>query len=696
MRSVNGAPSSARRRRDLVLALPGLVAVAMGVVLAVFDGAFPPTVWYPAALFTLVLLAAVFVADPQGLPRNGWMLAGLAAYGLFVGWSYLGITWADAPGEAWHAANRSFFYGLVLALVATRRWALGSATAALAIVAFGVGAIAVAILIIGTASDDPSNLFLGGRLSDPAGYLNATANLWLLGYFPAVHLAAAGRISWPLRAVALAVATVLLEMELLSQSRGAAIALGVTAVLYVVLTSARWPALLAIGVTAGLTALSFDTLVEVRDATGPAALATNMDSAAEAILISGVVAALIGFAVATLVIFTRPALESRPATRATLARVGDWALVVLALGGIAAAFVAIGSPKEWVDARWDDFKNSGYTRADDGETRFTGGLGSNRYDFYRVSLDQFEQHPVRGAGGDNFAAYYLVHRDTLEAPRHPHSLAFRVLSQHGLVGAVLFLAFLVALLGAAVRARARASREGAAVVAGSLAAFIAFLIHALGDWLWSFPGLAVIAMAMLGVAAAYREPTDTAEITRAHGERTPGVAVRLGLGLVVLAAAVSLAIPGISARYTSAAYEDFRTDPNGALARLDRAADLNPLSDEPLVAKGVIQQRLGRPRRAIAAFEEAIDRQPGNWFSQLELALARASVGDARRAAAGVREARRLNPLQPLLGDVLRDVRQGRRIDPIAVERELFEGLRNRLRATDPEAGATDEDVERD
>ena len=36
-----------------------------------------------------------------------------------------------------------------------------------------------------------------------------------------------------------------------------------------------------------------------------------------------------------------------------------------------------------------------------------GGLGSNRYDFWRVGLIEFERHPVQGIGTDNFLVPYL-------------------------------------------------------------------------------------------------------------------------------------------------------------------------------------------------------------------------------------------------------------------------------------------------
>ena len=111
-------------------------------------------------------------------------------------------------------------------------------------------------------------------------------------------------------------------------------------------------------------------------------------------------------------------------------------------------------------------------------------------------------------GGDNFADAYLLHRRTLEAPRHPHSLAFRVLSQYGLVGTVLFLVFLGGMVAAVLERAGGAARRTAALVSAAFAAFAAFFFHALVDWLWAFPALAVLAFAMLGVAARTEERAD--------------------------------------------------------------------------------------------------------------------------------------------------------------------------------------------
>ena len=672
------------RQRQLALAIPGLIAVAGGLVLAVDDGGFPSTVWYPAALFALVLLTIVVVAAPPATMGPRTLVVGLCAYGLLTVLAFASIAWADAPGQAWDAANRILLYGLVLLLVTLHPWSRETGAAAVGLAGFGTALIALSLLLTGVVGGDAADLFLGGRLAEPTGYLNATANLWLIGFWPVLYFATRrGTPGW-LRGLGLAAAVLLLQVDVLSQSRGAVIAFAGSALVFLIVTPRRWPALLALATTIGLTALAFGPLTDVRDAARVADLGPALDDAARAIALSAAAAFVLGWAAAFAGGRAEPAVRSR----SWVPRAGNIALAALALAGVVAILVAIGNPSDWVSARWDDFKNSGYSKVESGRTRFTGGLGSNRYDFYRVALDQFEEKPIFGVGGDNFADAYLLHRRSLEAPRHPHSLGFRMLSQHGLVGALLFLVSLVAMVVAALRVRRLTGPDGAALVAGGLAAFAAFFFHALVDWLWAFPALGVLAFAMLGVAARIEDRP--AQVPVASVGPLP-LAARVVFGVVVLAAAISLAIPGIAARYTASAYEDFQQDPRTALDQLDRAADLNPLSDEPLVAKGVIEQRLSRPASAVAPLREAVDRRPGNWFAHLELGLALSATGHPRAALASLEEASRLNPRQPLARETFRRARSGRPIDAAAVENELYRGLQDRLQATDPDAASHSE-----
>ncbi len=100
---------------------------------------------------------------------------------------------------------------------------------------------------------------------------------------------------------------------------------------------------------------------------------------------------------------------------------------------------------------WREFK-AGH-RPDTGSSHFTSGFGSNRYDFWRVGLAEFARSPLQGIGADNFAAPYVRERRSDEEPLYPHSVEVQVLSQTGLVGAALFLGFLVSAGFAAARAR---------------------------------------------------------------------------------------------------------------------------------------------------------------------------------------------------------------------------------------------------
>lgn len=674
--------------------MPGLIVLGAGLVLAPFDGGFALTVWYPAALFLLALLVSVVVAAPPArVERSRLTELALVAYGLFCAWTFLSLTWAGMPGQAWDGANRVLLYGVVLALVCLRPWSPRAALGGLALVAFGTTVIAIGLLTIAITGSDPAGLFVEGRLSAPVGYLNATANLWLIGFFPAVHLATARPLPWPVRGVGLAAATLLLQVALLSQSRGAAIAFAVTVVLFVALTPRRWPVLGAVAAAVALTVLAADPLLDVRDAAPAIELGAALERASGAIALSAGIAALLGAVAALGGLGSREWLSTRPAA----GRAGNLALGAMALCTVVALLVAIGDPVAFADERWRDFKSSGYTLVDDGRSRFGGSLGSGRYDFYRVALAEFREHPVRGIGASNFGAEYLQQRRTAEAPANPHSLAFRILSQLGIIGAMLFGAFLALMLAATLRSRRLGSSDHGAVVVAALMGAGVWLVHSGGDWLWEFPALGMLALGMLGIAARAR-PSPVAvgapglESDPGRAKPTSGfLVVRLGVAVVVLAAAISLAVPGVAARYANAGYESVRTDPELALERLERAASLNRLTTEPLIAKGVIAQRLGELDVAADAFRRAVERSPESWFAHFELGLVTALQGDVRDAEPSLREAVRLNPGQPVVREALATIRRGEAVDPRVLEERLNAQLQEKLGATDP-AEASDSD----
>ena len=133
-------------------------------------------------------------------------------------------------------------------------------------------------------------------------------------------------------------------------------------------------------------------------------------------------------------------------------------------------------------------------------TRLTT-VSSNRYEYWRVGLNAFADHPVQGLGAGGFRVEWLKHRTIDEGVRDVHSLEFEMAAELGLVGLAAF-ALLVA--GAALASR-RALALDRAAAAGPVAALLAWFIHASIDWDWQLPAVTLPAIALLGALVVLSE-----------------------------------------------------------------------------------------------------------------------------------------------------------------------------------------------
>ena len=668
----------ARRGQRVAEVLPALLLLAGAIALGLADGAVAPTTYYPVGLGVLALAALVAaLAPPRPDERSGvWELA-LLAFGAWTAWQFASMLWADSPGDAWDGANRSLIFLLALWVAGARRFrgaglraAVGGAGAAGALLAAGV-------LLHLALHEDPAAAFLEGRLATPIQYVNGNASLFLIAFFPALALSLARGLPLPARAAGLGAATLLLQTALLAQSRGALLGFAVAAVVLVACSSRRLVTLAALAVPVAATAIGFDAITDVRNAADVDALGAELDGALRAIVLGSLAATAVG-AVACVAGPRAPAALRTPRAR----RVADGAVVALAAAAVIAAVAVIGNPATWLDDRWEDFKTSGYSEVEAGESRFSGSLGSSRYDFWRVALDQFGEQPLLGAGADNYAADYLAQRRSLEAPRHPHGLPFKVLGQTGLIGALTFGAFaLLAAFGAAAACK-RLRGSDRALAAGAFGGWTAWFAHGQVDWLYEFTSLSLFALGLLAVAvrALPEEPAaavPSSAATPAGPVRAPAL---VAAGLLL---ATSLAAPGAAARFTDHAVRDFAVDPQRTLDRLRRAESLNPLSARAPLTRGVLARRLGRLDEARSALTTAIRREPRNWFAHLELGLVGSQQEDTARAVESLERAAELNPRQPVVDEVLAAVRAGEEVDPRAVEEKLSRQLQGRLRSVD-------------
>jgi O-Antigen ligase len=654
--------SRLRARPELI---PGVLAVGVFVAWDGAQGGYAPTALYPGAIFLLGLLvvtAIAFRAPARSVPRAAVIAFALLA--AFTAWSFLSISWADAKADAWDGANRTLLYLTVFALFALPRWRASSAAIVLGAYSVGIAVLGATVVVEGMTTADPELMFNdGARLVEPMGYTNAVAALFAASFWPAIFLASRRETPWAARGVLLAAAGLFVQLAIVPQSRGAFIAFPIILALYLAIVPNRVRSVLVLVPVLAATALAAPTLLDVFTvADNRGDLGAALDRAGEAMAISALVLGVLGCALGL--------ADRKVSIRAGTERLAGRGLAVTAAAGAIVGTIlllgVIGNPVTWTEDRWDDFKGN-YEEQGPEESRFTGTLGSGRYDFYRVALgDEFASAPVVGTGADNFAVTYIRERETIEEPLYVHSLPIGILAGTGLVGAALFAGFLGSSIVAAVRNRlAGADSFTRGLSAAALVAFGYWLVHASGDWLWSIPGLTAPALAWLAIATRVVGGADPPATAPAR-PRSP---LRLGGAAVAVAAVgfavVTYALPWAAARDIESAESTWRSNPDAAFDRLDRARDLNFLSGEPDVVAATIAEQLGETDRVRASLRDAIEREPKNWYALLQLGALEAFEGDRAAGLAHLERAAKLNPSDTQVRLVAQRARAGR---PLTLE----------------------------
>jgi tetratricopeptide (TPR) repeat protein len=673
-------------------ALPAAGALALFVAWAANQAGFPQTHWAPGGLILLALLAIAIGAAGlrlASIPRS--VAIAIGALGAYTAYSFLSILWAKVPGDAWEGADRTLVYLTAFALFASFRRSGRSAALLLGAWTLAMAGLAVfTVLHIDAAAGSAArlqSLMPGGRLTFPAGYTNANAAMWMMAFFPAWLLASARALPPLLRGLMAGGAVVLACAALYSQSRGAVYSLPIVLLLIFLLLPGRvrnlvW--LLPIGVGVGVCTpaiLRLDKHLELGWAPSSFVHAATLPVLLAAIVVTALTTVLATF-------------ESRwPAQRPARDRLrrGIAILSVLVVVvGAAAGIAAAGRPIGRLEHAWNTFTSiKGYAANSSGQSRLTGGFGSNRYDFYRVAWHEFLAHPLIGIGADNFAEGYLRKGRSLETPHYPHSVELRTLAETGLIGALLALVGLIASL-LATRGALRLPDPLAKAVAGAaVAGFSYWAIHGSFDWFFEYAGLGAPAFALLGLSCslvpqkrAAQEPAPrpaagatrlTADREISNGRSRLGRATVTGAcAVLAVVAAVSLAAPWLSRMEVQSAAKIWPRSPSVAYARLREAADLNPLSAEPNLIAATIALRLRQTTIARRQFERALDRVPGDAYATLELGAIASSEGDRAEALKLLRRAVWLNPRSMLTRQALATAVDGRRVNITDLNRSIL------------------------
>lgn len=588
------------------------IATAVAVTGRAYGG-YEVGVWAPLGLLLAATAAALAVGGHR--PRGLVALAAAALVALGV-WSALSPAWGGLPDEAWTFLNQS--------LIAAAALVVGSLLAAnhertallLGAVLTGLTAQAVEVLVRLATDSYPDRWLYGRLIEGPVGHHTAQGTLFALGV-PLAVWAAASRLR-RVRMLGGAAAGTLLAAVLLTQSRGAVIAVGVALVAQ--LAFARSARLVLFVAPLAVAAAGLGLALGDVDA---ALLAESAAGRIDAFREYALWAALASLA---LTLAAAPELRSPLLTRRLAAGVG----VLLVLVAVWFAFPGRGS----VDRAATSLSQSTrelVPRGAAGRTRL-GSLSFNgRKDLWRVARELAADSPLTGAGEGQFARYWTIERRlaTLYVLQ-PLNIELELLSELGIVGFALFAAFLVlAVLALATRRRPEA--------AAAFAVLLTLVLQASVDFTWSFSGIVAPALLVVGAVAG-------------AGRRGPlSLVTKTVLAAVAVVLLCSFAAPYLAHRQLDRGRSLEQTDVTGAWDRAQAARKLNPWNPSALELQGRLAESTGAFRLAATRYREAAELSRRPWLAHFNeaRALRRAGAPSARRAAC--LRAAKLNPGEQLL-----------------------------------------------
>ena len=496
--------------RGIAPALSGALACALLIRMAFQGGGYFPEHHLTEAAIAFAGLALLLLVRPPAFRISTPTLIAVCALAGLAGWTALSSHWSSAPDVALEDFQRDLLYlgifGLGLLAAGSGRYSRHLVWAVLTVIAV----VAVAGLLSRIRPDWVNGIagysrFSGYRLGWPLNYWNSFGAIGAMGVVLGAGLAGDPRSNVILRALAASSTIPIGAAAYLSFSRGAWLAFffGIAVLL---LMSAHRPSLLA-----SLAICGVGLLVAVARLGALPALTESPD-VGEGQLVTGqgyfvFLLGLMAAAAATQAVISGRWLpeEVRDAGRMLARPVGIGVMTLLLLAGGAVYALRSGDveggtaerlerAERWLDRQWDEFMAPAAFTAE-GAERLTTARGT-RSDLYRVAIDGFEDRPLRGDGAGGYEYRFAHERDVPEKVRDAHSIYFETLGELGLPGALLLLAFLGAVVWAAVVARMRRTALSGSQTAAAAGAFAVWMFHAGVDWDWQMPALTGTALVL--------------------------------------------------------------------------------------------------------------------------------------------------------------------------------------------------------
>lgn len=591
--------------------------------------------WGLATLVLAAAMAVVALAGFLGGSRSWWSVAATSLFICYAAWTFLSILWSPNRGDAWVGSGQTLLYLLAFWLVATlvalgasRRWALAAS-------AFGPGLVAIyTILTLPVSTDD---YFIDNRFMGTVGYYNGEAAFLLVPFWVSIYVAGTRRIHPVVRAVALAGAVFGAEVAILSQSRGAMVAMIISLPVYFLFSGQRLRGFFALVPPAIAVIVAFPGLNEVYqeflNEGDPRAALENVTALIWLTTLgAGAYGLIWGF------------LDRRFGRRADIGRLAlilaAAVSVTLATAGVAAFAERIGNPITWGQETAQAFIQNDRTGVD--ESRYISAGGSGRSAIWGVAWEDFTENPILGVGTHNYEATYYQKREenVVGTLRQPHSLPLEALAERGIIGGLLFFGFLGVCVAAGLRERfRRLNSEGKAHVGAMLAAITYWFVHSSAEWFWQIPAVtlpAIIYLAML--VAPWRKPREDSKIF-APSDRPLRLA---GVGLAALAFATVTPLYLAHNLQESALAEE---NPWVAMRQLEYAQTLNPLDPALPREEANFALSIGDVPRATQAYARAIELNPEHYAPYTILGRLYEDIGRTQDAEELYERAFQLNPL---------------------------------------------------
>jgi Tfp pilus assembly protein PilF len=555
------------------------------------------------------------------------------------------------PDQSWIATNQIVAYlavfggSIALARLFPERWP--AVLGGIAVAATVISGYALLVKVFPATFDANDTV---GRLGAPFDYWNASGLIAALGLPACLWGGARRERARALRALAPPAIAILGTVIVLSYSRGALLAavIGLACWFIAVPLRLRGALVLALGL-AGAVALSVFAL-HTHGLTHNGQSLASRTSAGQAF---GIVLVLV-LAATTVAGFAGAfALDRVPLADAVRRRVAIALLVFVALipvAGVGALAASSRGLTGQVSHVWSTLTNAS---ASGGAANAPGRLvelGNTRGRYWSEGLKVGEHALLKGVGALGYATAVTRYTTDARVVPHAHSFVIQTFADFGLIGIAVMLALLIAWSVATARTlmptedrRHDAERAGLLTL---LAIVVTFGVHSSVDWTWFVPGTALPALLCAGWLAG-RGPLGDAPAGAPHARSSRSLATGAA-ALAVAAVAVILGWamyqPLRSANANDAAIQTCAAgDTRAALVTARSAASIDPLSVDPLWEVATIEQASGQLGAARGELQRAVDRQPENPLTWLQLGQLDLAAHQPARAVAELHRAQQLD-----------------------------------------------------